>query len=386
MPRLHANNYDTTLDEGIDDNDTSMEVVSAAGLPAVGSGTVCYLTLESGSTREIVEVTAATGTTLTIVRGKESTTPTAFSAGTTVSLRVTASSLDDKEDDISGRTLSTATVATGDKVLIQDVSDSNNLKTVTAQSIADLGSGGGGISDGDKGDITVASSGTVWTIDTPSSATVATDDKVLIKDTSNSDATRYVTAQSIADLGGGGGGSGSMVYISSVTANNTNDDFTFTSGIDSTYDVYVLIGSDIKLGFDGDSLHLRTSTNGGSSYASSGGDYKTCFMSRTSTDNTVAGQSAGNDDKINITHASGTGNASGEAVDFMVYMYKPSSTSNNKYFKITTTGQLTDGEVYFIEGTGVRMSTADIDAITITSANTTNITSGTVRLYGIANS
>ena len=41
---------------------------------------------------------------------------------------------------LDGATISTATVATGDKVLIQDVDDSDNLKTVTAQSIADLAS------------------------------------------------------------------------------------------------------------------------------------------------------------------------------------------------------------------------------------------------------
>lgn len=45
---------------------------------------------------------------------------------------------------LDGATISSATVATGDKVLIQDVDDSDNLKTVTAQSIADLASGGTG--------------------------------------------------------------------------------------------------------------------------------------------------------------------------------------------------------------------------------------------------
>ena len=51
--------------------------------------------------------------------------------------------LDAKEATLSGASLTSATVATGDKVLAQDVDDSDNLKTVTAQSIADLASGGG---------------------------------------------------------------------------------------------------------------------------------------------------------------------------------------------------------------------------------------------------
>ena len=43
---------------------------------------------------------------------------------------------------VSGASLTPATVASSDLVLIQDASDSNNLKSVTAQSIADLGPGG----------------------------------------------------------------------------------------------------------------------------------------------------------------------------------------------------------------------------------------------------
>ena len=43
---------------------------------------------------------------------------------------------------LDGATLTAATVAGTDKVLVQDADDSDNLKTVTAQSIADLGGGG----------------------------------------------------------------------------------------------------------------------------------------------------------------------------------------------------------------------------------------------------
>jgi hypothetical protein len=48
----------------------------------------------------------------------------------------------DSQEPLSGATLTAVTVAAADKVLIQDASDSDNLKTVTAQEIADLGGGG----------------------------------------------------------------------------------------------------------------------------------------------------------------------------------------------------------------------------------------------------
>ncbi len=98
--------------------------------------------------------------------------------------------LDGKQASISGASLSSATVAGDDKVLIQDTSNANNLKSVTAQSIADL-----------VIDSTVAATKEdVLSGASLSSASVAADDKVLIQDTSDSNNLKTITTQAIADL------------------------------------------------------------------------------------------------------------------------------------------------------------------------------------------
>ena len=136
---------------------------------------------------------------------------------------------------LDGATLTAVTVATGDKVLVQDASDLDNLKTVTAQSIADLhddavdsvnSQTGTVVLDADDIDdtsttnkFTTASdisklagieasadvtdeTNVVAALDgaTLTGVTVATGDKVLIQDASDSDNIKTVTAQAIADL------------------------------------------------------------------------------------------------------------------------------------------------------------------------------------------
>jgi hypothetical protein len=93
-----SNNVSTTLAAGISPTDTSISVVDASSFPALGAGEHTYVTFDSDTVtpiREVVKVTAVSGTTLTVVRGQDGTAAAAFSAGAKVELRITAVLLDE---------------------------------------------------------------------------------------------------------------------------------------------------------------------------------------------------------------------------------------------------------------------------------------------------
>ncbi len=117
-----ANNANATLAAGINSSATSITVTTGQGarFPTLSVGDYFFATLiDTSNNLEIVKVTARSTDVLTVTRAQESTTARAYSAGDRIELRLTA------------QTFADATV----------------------------------LPDGDKGDITTSSSGTVWTID-----------------------------------------------------------------------------------------------------------------------------------------------------------------------------------------------------------------------------
>ncbi len=95
MTRLYTNNFSTTLNGDITNIATVLTVQDVAGLPGIGSGETCQITITDGTNVEIVTATAVAGSVLTITRGQEGTSGTAFVNGAIIELRATALSFID---------------------------------------------------------------------------------------------------------------------------------------------------------------------------------------------------------------------------------------------------------------------------------------------------
>lgn len=100
MAVLYTNNASTTLASGITNSATSLTVATGTGalFPSLSGGDVFYATLASGSTYEIVKVTARSTDTFTIVRAQDGTSAAVWSTGDLVELRITKALLDGKQN------------------------------------------------------------------------------------------------------------------------------------------------------------------------------------------------------------------------------------------------------------------------------------------------
>ena len=96
---LFTNNAATTLASSISSTATSLTVASGTGslFPSPTGTQYFYCTLQAttGSTIEIIKVTARSSDTFTIIRGQDGTGGSSFTAGDKVELRIVAATMND---------------------------------------------------------------------------------------------------------------------------------------------------------------------------------------------------------------------------------------------------------------------------------------------------
>lgn len=191
--------------------------------------------------------------------------------------------------------------------------------------------------------------------------------------------TAFVTAAVAAAL------AGNWVLLNDATISGSPStvDFVHGSGgvvLDATYDEYQFTLSAVKPGTDNVNLLLRTSTNGGSSYSSTAGDYNFHHLSGVDSGATVTGAVDGGT-AASIPLASNIGNASGEDGAFgEVVFFKPSAASA-WMCRWALIYRGISGDAGHIYGVGLNDNLADVDAIRFLLSSGT-FSSGRIKLFG----
>ena len=171
---------------------------------------------------------------------------------------------------------------------------------------------------------------------------------------------------------------GAWNYISSATA-STSSSLDFTSGIDSTYDVYLFSCVDLEFSAN---CEIRVRTGAGS-FDTGASDYEISALGYATYGNQPFGDDA--DDAIIISKANYQAGATDKSASLRLLLYAPSDTTHLKKIEFYFIGEDSSGRAQFQVGVGQRSSTSAITRLQL-YPHTGTITSGTIRMYGLAKS
>jgi|SRR5210317_1572588 len=167
---------------------------------------------------------------------------------------------------------------------------------------------------------------------------------------------------------------GSLVKIDEEIVTSAVASVTLT-GIDSTYDVYMVRYNNYTSDTDSIAVRLRFTDSG---TADTSSNYDTAFK-RLSADSAFSNLSATNGDKLTLNDV-GTG--TGEISNGVLYLFNFNNASEYSFVTMETTGRTASGYLRGRQGGGVLTVAQATDGVQFFQ-DTGNITAGQFVLYGL---
>lgn len=170
-----------------------------------------------------------------------------------------------------------------------------------------------------------------------------------------------------------------LTFLEEQTA-SASASLNFTTALTSTHQSYMIVASDLRPATDGALFRLRVSTDGGSSYISTGSyTWHYFIFSGAGT----AFSSSTTDTSIRMSGNGQESTATEPPTTIVAYIHNPLGTSDKKTFEGTTTEYSAAGSYSkFLWHGYYNGATTAINAFQVI-ASSGNIASGTVRVYGL---
>jgi len=195
----------------------------------------------------------------------------------------------------------------------------------------------------------------------------------------------YASIKYDMDLASSATGAGALTLLSTQTASSSAT-IDFTSGIDSTYKLYIFKFYDIHPATDNQDLQFNASVDGGSNYNVA--KTSTTFQAQHDESDTEALLQYNTDRDL----AQGTGaqrftlqigNDNDQSVVGTLHLFDPSNTTFIKHYLATVQGANASNYTQQLYTGGYMNTTSAVNAIQF-SFQSGNIDSGTIKMYGVS--